>query len=137
MPTVANTNSHKFGKQCGMYVAKMQDFAQKQTPGFVISVTKKVHKKFEPKIYNGFIIVKQIYMFLFELINVYISGFFDGYVVMSKELEIFPFPSFIFSQLPLNIQTKIFNMNVVILIHESKTSLYDKIVSHLLKLPIV
>ena len=45
MPTVANKNSHKFGKQCGMYVAKMQDFAQKQTPGFVISVTKKVHKK--------------------------------------------------------------------------------------------
>ena len=38
---VSNENSHKFGKQCGIYAAKMQDFAQKQTPEVVISTTEK------------------------------------------------------------------------------------------------
>ena len=39
------------------------------------------------------------------------NGFFNGYVVMSKKLRIFPFPSFIFSQLPLSIQNEIFNIH--------------------------
>jgi len=107
---VNNENSHKFGKQCGIYAAKMQDFAQKQTPEVVISTTEKFYDQHQPKIDDLFIIVKQIFMFFFGLLNVYIQGFYNGYIVMSKELEIFPFHSFIFSQLPLSIQTQISNI---------------------------
>jgi hypothetical protein len=88
----------------------MQDFAQKQTPEVVISTTEKFYDQHQPKIDDVFIIVKQIFMFFFGLLNVYIQGFYNGYIVMSKELEIFPFHSFIFSQLPLSIQTQISNI---------------------------
>jgi len=109
---VTNENSqlHKFGKQCGIYAAKMQEFAQKQTPEFAISTTEQFYNQCEPKINNVLIIVKQIFIFLFELLNVFIQGFFNGYIVMSKELKIFSFPSFIFSKLPLSIQTQISNI---------------------------